>query len=497
MPLSVLLAIFVAFWSPTASAIDPSPMSRLELARCALLTLGAIASVGLASGLLGLWTTRAVSRLGASNRLRRHYHRATRVLELLTLMVFGLSVHEIGWGRAVEVGLGLQGTILLDQALILSPFLLMLLVHWWGLYPAEQALKLGHLGRARARGVEGYLLLKARQALGLVLPVAIVFALAQDLGRRIFADRLEDPWIQLSLLAAIGAVVLILAPALVRLSWPAQSLPAGPLRVRLEQLSRRLGFRCTDILVWDTGGAIVNAGVTGAVPWFRYVLLTDALVEHLEPRQIEAVFGHEVGHIAHRHLGYFGLFFFGSMGALALLGQGVVSLLALWGPYRFWSSDPTLEVALQALVFLAIMGFYFLFLFGHLSRRFERQADVYGCRAVSCGQADCPPHLDSNASPISRQVGSKQEQNLCPVGIAIFASALASVAALNGMEPEAKSWRHGSIAQRIEFLRGIEGQPEAERTFQRSIKRLRIVLALGLTIAMILALQFGALNQLQ
>ncbi|CAN5733240.1 hypothetical protein BH23PLA1_BH23PLA1_07300 [soil metagenome] len=495
MPLTVLLAIFVAFWVPSASAIDPSPMTGDELGRCALLTLGAIATIGLASGLVGLWTARTVSRRGATSRLRRRYHRATRLLDLLTLLVFGLTVHEVGWGRAVEVGLGLEGSILLDKALILSPFLLMLLAQWWGLYPAEQALKLGHLGQARARGVEGYLILKARQALGLVLPVAMLFTLAQDLGRRFLSDRVEDPWVQMSLFAGMGGLVLVLAPALVRLSWPARSLPPGPLRDRLERLSSRLGFRCTDILVWDTGGAIVNAGVTGAVPWFRYVLLTDALVEHLEPRQIEAVFGHEVGHIAHRHLGYFGLFFLGSMGALALVGQGVVSLLALAGLSRIWGSDPTLEMAAQGVAFLAAVSLYFLLLFGHLSRKFERQADVFGCRAVSCGQADCPPHHDPNGSTRLSRESDTQTADLCPVGIAIFASALSSVAALNGMEPQAGSWRHGSIARRIAFLRGLEGRPEAERRFQRNVTGLRMALALGLTASMVLAMHFGALDQ--
>ena len=36
---------------------------------------------------------------------------------------------------------------------------------------------------------------------------------------------------------------------------------------RLERLANRFQFRYTDILVWDTDGAIVNAGVTGALPW--------------------------------------------------------------------------------------------------------------------------------------------------------------------------------------------------------------------------------------
>jgi len=42
--------------------------------------------------------------------------------------------------------------------------------------------------------------------------------------------------------------------------WPSliDQLPPGPLRDRLERLARRLRFRCTDILVWDTGQAVVT-----------------------------------------------------------------------------------------------------------------------------------------------------------------------------------------------------------------------------------------------
>ena len=48
-------------------------------------------------------------------------------------------------------------------------------------------------------------------------------------------------------------------------------------------------------------------------------MLTDALVETMTPLEVAAVFGHEIGHIAHRHLLYFGFFFAGSLGVLALM----------------------------------------------------------------------------------------------------------------------------------------------------------------------------------
>src|SRR6202012_830175 len=148
------------------------------------------------------------------------------------------------------------------------------------------------------------------------------------------------------------------------------------LRDRLERLAARFGFRFTDILLWGTDNSVFNAVVTGALPRFRYVLLSDALVEHLDEHEVAAVFGHEMGHVRHRHLASFGLFFLGSLGVMALVSQltdGTATLLgASPGSGQAW-----VEVAKSAAV-LGVVGVYYWLVFGLLSRRFERQADVFG-----------------------------------------------------------------------------------------------------------------------
>ena len=77
---------------------------------------------------------------------------------------------------------------------------------------------------------------------------------------------------------------------------------------------------------------------------------------------------------------------------------------------------------------------------------------------------------------------------LCPVGIRIFADALANVARSNGLDPTGRSWRHGSIATRIAFLEGLERRPDREGKFQRGVTRLRI--ALGVVLFMGIMLSF-------
>jgi STE24 endopeptidase len=467
MPLTVLIAIFVAYWYE-GSGVGGRPLPAEEVARRILEVLGGVALVGMVAAGAGRWVTRAGADATAR---RRGFAWSSRAVNVLGLAVFAWMIHDRQWPRVVGTGLGLRDAILVDDVLILLPFVLTQLAGWWGLYRAERVL---HAGRPESLpGLRRSLLLKARQSLGMVLPVAVVFSLGQDLIGRACPEAVQDPRVQLGLIAAMGAFVLV--------------CPPGPLRGRLERLARRFAFRYTDILIWDTGHTLVNAGVTGAVPWFRYVLLTDALIESLEPRQVEAVFGHEVGHIAHRHLSYFGFFFLGSIGVMALVGVGIDGTLTAGS--LGW--DPSSVDLVKAAAALASVGLYFLLVFGALSRRFERQADVFGCRAVSCGRPGCPPHADLNGQPEA----VAQTDELCPVGIGIFTHALAEVAALNGMEPATRSWRHGSITRRIAFLKGLEGDPEAERRFQVGVRRHRLALSALLVVAVALAFRTGALNQ--
>src|SRR3954454_23178697 len=266
----------------------------------------------------------------------------------------------------VRSGFGLGDSILVDDLLILLPFFLAQVLGWGGLYAAERALRpSGVRGSARVTNVGRFLTLKVRQSLGLVLPGVLVFSLGQDLARQPWPRWAAGATGPILGMAAMGLLVLVLSPLFVRLAWPTRPLPPGPLRDRLEHLSRRYGFRCTDILVWDTGNVLVNAGVTGALPWFRYVLLTDALIENLNPLEVAAVFGHEIGHIAHRHLFYLGFFFVGSLGVMALLGGAINASLIAVPPLLIpdgWVGSTVISI-LRGVVVVLSLGFYFLMVF--------------------------------------------------------------------------------------------------------------------------------------
>jgi STE24 endopeptidase len=119
----------------------------------------------------------------------------------------------------------------------------------------------------------------------------------------------------------LAAAVLAAMPWMLVRMWGAARLSDGPLRSQLEGAARRLRFRYSDILVWNTRGNVANAMVTGLFPVPRFVLLSDGLIQHLKPEEIEAVFGHEVGHIKHHHMGLYLGFLMVSLTAMISTGQ--------------------------------------------------------------------------------------------------------------------------------------------------------------------------------
>src|SRR5205814_4046907 len=176
-------------------------------------------------------------------------------------------------------------------------------------------------------------------------------------------------------------VVIVFMPLLVRLILGLERLPDGPVRRRLETVARRLGFRCTDLLVWNTRGGMANAMVLGLLPWPRYVVFTDRLLDDFTTDEVEAVLGHEAGHVKHHHMLFYLGFLTLSMAILFLLSQLLID-----------PESKTHRDYLDALPWAAALIAYIFVVFGFVSRRCERQADVYGCRAVSCSSPNCVEH---------------------------------------------------------------------------------------------------------
>ena len=229
-------------------------------------------------------------------------------------------------------------------------------------------------------------------------------------------------------------IVYTLIPILARFVWKVESLPAGPLRDRLEAIGRRNGVKVRDILLWHTsGGWVVNAAAIGIFPRLRYVVLTDGLVRSLTPEEIEAVYGHELGHAHYAHIAYYAAFLI-AMSFLTMYIMGMQFLQV---------HSEIVQVILQ---FVISFGLFIGVVFGFVSRRFEREADLFGSRVVG--------------DPL------------------VFVEALEKVSTHGGGLRKMRSWSHSSIEKRVGFLAEAMAQPEKARRFERTSRNVRMIILL-------------------
>jgi STE24 endopeptidase len=255
-----------------------------------------------------------------------------------------------------------------------------------------------------------------------------------------------------------------------------------PLRQRLEEMCREHRVRYRDVLIWKTHHQVGNAVVFGLVPRFRYILLSDLLIESMSDEQIEAVFAHELGHVVHWHLWWLMAAIFGIM--LAIWGVGV-SLLDWLTPLvnRFELSDATqTAAAIVAGVGLFLLGY------GYLSRKFERQADVFAARSLQMRVEDAAaaPVLTMESGPTMALVHTP-EAYVGPEGAELFCSALERTAAVNNLPVEARNWSHGSIAGRMDFLSELGRDRSATARFDQFMRRLCLALLGFLAVAAVWA----------
>ncbi|MGL4419501.1 MAG: M48 family metalloprotease, partial [Gemmataceae bacterium] len=225
---------------------------------------------------------------------------------------------------------------------------------------------------------------------------------------------------------------------------------------------------CCDLLLWRTQGAVANAMVVGMIPQARFVILSDRIIEGLEPDELDAVFGHEVGHVRHGHIPYYAAFFLLSATVTAAVA-GVAVKAAVQAGYlapHEWDSWVTLPP-------IVVMGAYIFLVFGFLSRKCERQADLFGATMT---------HPGAMIRALSRVA------YLNGMDISSGNPALRGRWGLIRLWPQLRgflrSWQHGTIPERIRFLERIQSDPAVEPAFQRRVFAIRC----GLMIALVGAL---------
>jgi Zn-dependent protease with chaperone function len=168
----------------------------------------------------------------------------------------------------------------------------------------------------------------------------------------------------------------------------------------------------------------------------------------MSDRQIESVMAHELGHVVRRHLPWMVVCAMAVLWALAAALDSVTAGLQIAGVLPDLNTSQAWAMGTDATATLILVGLWAL-AFGYISRRFERQADTFAVQhmardgVITCDAVDA------------------------------VADALTDVALLNRMTPQQKSWRHGSIAWRIDYLRTLVGRPVDQCEIDRTVGWIR------------------------
>ncbi len=457
------------------------------------------------AGVMLLWARLVLrARYSADLAARsRRFHIAQFAARVLNVVLYGFCLFSYSYGNWVEsllnaVHLDLQAYRLPGVILGTAPVLL----GWVGLmlaaYPVERAAREQNLlilidnalPAHTPPGWAGNLWSGFRmQVLFTVAPLLCVIVL-RDVAAMILRATHQPmtPVIEGALFAASLVTVFVIAPAVLVRVLGTQPLADSPLRTSLQSIGARLGVRCRKILVWDTNYAVGNAMMMGIIPRFRYILLSDLLIESLSTRQIQAVFAHEAGHAKHRHLAWYLVFF--AIFSLTLSGpaSALMDVLVKIPALRQWPLDLLVSV-------FFIGGF--VLLFGMLARLFEKQADLFAGRAMEMLEHSSATNSSSHSvADSSRQhPGSPGHGLLSPLthavgpgGAEAISSALLRVADINQMPLRslrgrgswvgviarhighlATNFLHPSIMDRVEHLRFRSRDPCLTAEFDRSV----------------------------
>ncbi|MBM4069545.1 MAG: hypothetical protein FJ271_11435 [Planctomycetes bacterium] len=422
----------------------PEPPLGLSVLACSALTWAGAAGFAMLAGNASRRLTRDL-RADASRRsaIVRRFGSFRRLFAYGLIGFYVLAVYLLGWGWVA-------GDVMPGRELaLLSPLIAVLLLAWAQFHALEKALhEVGmNADEPPFPGRLAYVALQARHNFLLVLP-PILLVLIEETALTLFPELQYQQGVMSVLAGMLVLSAFIGFPLLLRVILGLKRLPDSPLRERLLATARRHNLRFTDILLWDTRGTIANAMVTGTVPFLRYVVLSDRLIQDLDADEVEAVFGHEIGHVKHHHMFFYLGFLLMSLLALGIAWQEITQAIARTEFARMcqanlepWLLDSGLVTNLPMLLLFAL---YVFIVFGFLSRRCERQADVYGCRTMS---------------------------------IPVFIGALEKVARSNGIHRDKpgwlSSWLHSTIAKRVEFLQRVHIDPVHERRFQKRVRTLQ------------------------
>ena len=370
---------------------------------------------------------------------------------IFAILLFAIDIYGLNLSSYLDSISIFRVIPTLEALFFLGLFVGYLAIIWY--YAFRSYIKLYGTGLSR----RAYVLSNISFSLPVLLPwlllsgiADIINALPFDLPKR-FLSTTEGEIIYF-LVFLFG--VAIIGPAIIQKFWRCAPLESGYTRSRIEGLCKRAGMEYKNILYWPIfGGRMITAGVMGLIKRFRYILITDALIQYLNPDEIDAVVAHEIGHIKRKHLLFYLFFFVGYlMLSYASFDLIIFSILYAEPVHRlidFTGFDQaTVISAIFSVVIITLFLVYFRYIFGYFMRNFERQADTYVYE------------LFDSAQPLI--------------------STFDKIVATSRQSPDLPNWHHFSIKERIAYLEKCEADRKWIATHDRKIKKSIAIYLVGM-----------------
>ena len=465
--------VIAAVVAMNAAGPGPGPVASLALPAVwvALLTLVPPWMVWGLSHAVCAVAGRGMDRTGNA-RMVILADRVSTTSRAFSCLWLGGTALTLGWIAQAGDAIGSHLLAVVAGAALLSA---LLAASWWSYAGIDRRLReaamMRHLDEGRPifrhPGPAGFALARLREStLMFLVPVLLLLAVSSGLAwvagalrAGAEAGRAWAAWVPAwaldsgsvlnldTVLQTVGFIAaLAVMPAVQRRIWDTVRLEHGPLLGLINDLLATAGVRRRRIRVWRTRGRTANAAVLGVVPRFRYMIFTDALLEGMSGDEVGAVAAHEIGHVKHHHIPWL----LAGMGAVLLL---IGEVAARWAVAAGMGGAAEL-VALGAalMIGLPIMGW--------ISRRFEWQADAFAAALLSRVR-------EQQGAPEARGVIDEASARL-------VAQALLRVARLNGADPAARSWRHGSINLRRRKAAALAGVDRRRVPADRAARAVKI-----------------------
>jgi len=379
------------------------------------------------------------------------YHSLVFRFSVLAIFLFALDVHLFHIKTWLQVIPVVRSFSVIQGILAVMVFIVYQVTIWYFAFPAYD--RAFHTGITRRSFIVSNVKLNVPVLFPWVLLSLIydLILLSSWTSLQALMNRPEGEVIFFSLFLFI---LMIFMPGLIRYWWGCTPfLPSEKVNA-LKSFLKEKKFKYQSLLRWPIfEGRMMTAGIMGMVPRFRYILITESLMDILSLEELKAVVSHEMGHARYRHFFFYLVFFIG----FAVVSTGLWDFFAVLLATRPFlmkfigtgaSTDTSFLYFLLALPVLVSMVVYFRYVMGFFMRHFERQADLYSALTMR--------------SP-SETISS-----------------LEKIAILSGKIRDLPSWHHFSIRQRVDTLWKFLRDPGLIRKHNRFVSTCFVLYLVGM-----------------